>query len=423
LEVLEEALGLPGELRVERLDNGLTVVLAESRQAPLVAPALFYRGGAADESRGEEGIAHFLEHMMFKGSERYPAGEIDRRTQALGGSSNAFTSHDSTAYHFSFSGDRWHEALAIEADRMVSLTLDPAEVETERQVIVEEIGMYEDDPWDSLELALGRDFYGAHPYGRPILGTRESLAGIGADELRAFHRRYYTPANAVLVLAGDVDVSAAQRVRALFGAIPPGEAPAPPAPSPLPGAGQSRHRQRKGDVGRLLVAHPAPGADHADHAPLRLLAAVLGGGRASRLYRALVDEGQLCVSASCEVTERVLDGMTVVAAELVPGVEPAAVEERVLFEIERLRRRPPSPEEVERARRTLIADWVFGIERVEHLALATGHAVSLFDADYPARRLRALAGCGPERLARVAERYLGGGRRAVAWSLPEEGDR
>ena len=142
--------------------------------------------------------------MMFKGSARFGPGEIDRLTQALGGVNNAFTSHDATAYYFNFAADRWTEALAIEADRMTALTLDPEQVASERQVILEEIAMYDSEPWDALEMAVHNRLFAGHPYGHPVLGTREELLATGAEDLRAFHRRFYRPDNAVLVVAGDI---------------------------------------------------------------------------------------------------------------------------------------------------------------------------------------------------------------------------
>ncbi|HEY4563506.1 MAG TPA: pitrilysin family protein, partial [Thermoanaerobaculia bacterium] len=157
VETLEAPPGLkslPGRLELERLGNGLTVCLLENPQAPVVTSALFYRAGTRDEAPGHGGTAHFLEHMMFKGAARFGPGEIDRLTQALGGVNNAFTSHDSTAYYFNFAADRWTEALAIEADRMSSLALDPEQVASERQVILEEIAMYDSEPWDALEMAV-----------------------------------------------------------------------------------------------------------------------------------------------------------------------------------------------------------------------------------------------------------------------------
>ena len=153
-----------------RLANGLEVVLIPNRQAPIVTTVLVYRAGARDEAPGASGAAHFLEHMMFKGAALYGPGEIDRRTQALGGMNNAFTSHDATAYYFAFASDRWREALAIERDRMTSLALDPAEFESERQVILEELAMYRDEPWDALELDVQAELYRGHRYGMPVLG-------------------------------------------------------------------------------------------------------------------------------------------------------------------------------------------------------------------------------------------------------------
>ena len=140
-----------GDVEVHQLDNGLTVALVYSDQAPIVSTVVWYRIGTAGEGKHEGGIAHFLEHMMFKGSRSYGPGEVDRTTQALGGVNNAFTSHDSTAYYFQFAADCWTTALEIEADRMVELRLDPDEVDHERQVVLEEIAMYESDPWDALE--------------------------------------------------------------------------------------------------------------------------------------------------------------------------------------------------------------------------------------------------------------------------------
>ncbi len=164
---LESWLGRP-EVRV--LANGLTVALLTSEAAPIVSTALWYRAGTAHEPVGQEGVAHFLEHMMFKGSRRFATGEVDRLTQATGGSNNAYTSHDATVYVFAFPSGRWRTALEIEADRMAGPTLDPAEVAAEREVILEEVAEIDDDPWGLLEMAVHEELFGDHPYGRRILG-------------------------------------------------------------------------------------------------------------------------------------------------------------------------------------------------------------------------------------------------------------
>ncbi|MGH9361899.1 MAG: M16 family metallopeptidase, partial [Thermoanaerobaculia bacterium] len=376
MEVLH---GLPGHIAVERLGNGLTVCLLENRQAPLVTTALWYRAGTRDEPQGRGGTAHFLEHMMFKGSPGYGPGEIDRRTQALGGANNAFTSHDATAYYFNFAADRWREALAVEADRMAELLFDPEEVASERQVILEEIAMYDSEPWDALEMAVQARLFGGHAYGWPVLGTAAELNVTGAEDLAAFHGRYYRPDNAVLVLAGDLDAGALDAVERTLGRLDGTGHGREPVLEPSYPDRLERLERRKGEVPRLLLALPAPPGGHPDHAPLRLLVALLGSGRTSRLHRALVDEGQLCVWASADLSESQGPGQLTLGAEVVPGAAPAAVEEELLRQLALLADEPPPEEEVARAKQVVLADWVFGHERVHQQALAAGFALALFD--------------------------------------------
>jgi zinc protease len=397
---------LPGKIETARLANGLEVVLLANSQAPVVSTALCYRVGARDEAPGAGGTAHFLEHMMFKGSARYGPGEVDRRTQALGGSNNAFTSHDVTAYWFSFAADRWGEALEIEADRLRGLRLDPAEVDAERQVIEEEIAMYEDDPWDSLELAVQRRLFGEHPYGRSVLGTAEELARVGAAELAAFHRRHYRPDNAVLVVAGDFGADALARVEAAFGDLPPtGESRDELLP-PERRHQVARLERKKGELTRFELALPAPPPDHVEHAPLRLAATLLADGRASRLQRAVVEEGQLCLGVSVSLAESVLASATTVAADLLPGSDAGEVESRIDAELTRLREEPVSETELERARRVFFADWVHGVERIHEQALLAGVAAALHDLAQPERLIAAIAEVTPASLRAAAARWL-----------------
>ena len=414
---------LPGTPRLERLGNGLTVCLVENRQAPIVTSALFYRAGTRDEPAGHGGVAHFLEHMMFKGSARYGPGEIDRRTQALGGVNNAFTSHDATAYYFNFASDRWTEALAIEADRMSALTLDPEQVASERQVILEEIAMYESEPWDALETEVQAQLFPSHPYGRPVLGTREELTATGRDELAAFHSGFYRPDNGILVLAGDLGPDALDQVERILGPLPAGAQPRKGSLEPVPLTSLARIERRKGEVARLLLTMPAPAGSHPDHPALKLLVTLLAGGRASRLHRALVDEGQLCSIVACDVTESLDASQITVAAEVVPGVEPARVEAEVLRLLQEAASAPPTAEELERARQIATADWVFGHERVHQQALSAGLALAIFDLGHLDRHLRLLLEAGADRVHEVASRYLGperGDLRGVlGWSLPK----
>jgi zinc protease len=416
---IEAPPSLPGTPRLERLDNGLTVCLLENRQAPIVTSALFYRAGTRDEPAGHGGVAHFLEHMMFKGSDRFGPGEIDRRTQALGGSNNAFTSHDATGYYFNFAADRWTEGLVIESDRMAGLTLDAEQVASERQVILEEIAMYDSEPWDALEMEVQAGLFLPHPYGRPVLGTREELLATGPDELRAFHHRFYRPDNAVLIVVGDLEANALEAVKDTFGRLPArgdhrnGSLPVTPL------QGLRRIERRKGEVARMLLALPAPSGAHPDHPPLRLVTTLLAGGRTSRLQEALVDGGQLCAWVSADLSESLDASQLSITAEVVPGVEPERVEAEVFRLLDDLVRNPPTQEEVERARQISTADWVFGHERVHQQAISLGLAATLFDLDYLDRHLQGLLAAGPERVLEVVSRYLRPERGAVlGWSLP-----
>ncbi len=409
-------------LEHHRLGNGLTVGILRSDRVPLVATALVYRAGARNETEAELGIAHFLEHMMFKGSAHYGPGEIDRRTRRLGGSNNAFTSQDSTLYYFTFAADRWQEALWIEADRMASLRLEPSEVDSERQVILEELAMYEGEPWDALERQVSAAFFGSHPYGRPVIGTRESLPGIGAPQLASFHRRYYQPSNAFLVLVGDVGPGALEAVEKAFGGlVGPGDpAPARVPKAPEPPAELVRVERRQGEVPRLLLEIPAPPAEHADHPALTLLSEVLSSGRASRLVRRLVDEGQLCGWVSSNLHENREGGALVFGAELIPGVDRERAESTLLAEIERLGAEGPSDAEIERARKILVADWLFGHEKIHQQAFLMATDLALWDADRNWRYFDRLLCLEPAELRDAAARYLrpsSGG--VLGWSLPE----
>lgn len=415
---------LHGPVHLEQLANGLTVCVVENPRAPLVSTALWYRAGSRDERPAELGIAHFLEHMMFKGAHAYGPGEIDRLTQALGGANNAFTSHDATAYHFDFAADRYQLALLLEADRMAGLRLDPAEVTSERQVIVEEIAMYEDDPWDRLELEVHAAFFADHPYGRPVLGTAATLAAIGPEELAAWHRQFYGPDNATLVVVGAVGREVFAEVDRHFGHLPArGVTPLRPrrelveAPAGTP---LRRLERRHGEVSRCLVNLPAPAAPSAEHAALRFLLSALALGRASRLQRALVDVGELCAWVSADLTESPDRSAVSFAFELLPGVEPKAAEVVLWSELARLATAPLTVEEVDRVRRVLFADWVFGHESIHQQAIVVGSGLCQFARGHAERQLAAALATPTSALPAVAARFLradSGG--LVGWSLPE----
>jgi len=407
--------------RAETLDNGLGVVLLPQPAAESIVTVVCYRVGSRDEGSDEGGLAHFLEHMMFKGSALYPPGAIDSLTQRLGGTNNAFTSHDVSAYHFQFERRHLDEALRIEADRMRGLSLLREEVESERDVILEEIRMVEDDPWDALEQAVARRVFGDHPYGRPVLGTRRSLRGLDAASLGSFHRRHYRPGRAVLVAAGGLPSDAMDQIEAALGnaRIPPASGSrarlGPPVFDP---AAERRVELRRGEMARLLVAHPAPAAADPLSVHVRLALTVLASGRASRIQRELVEQNPLALWAAGAASGHCLGGMSTLTAEAATGVEPARLEAAVCSRIDGLAASPPSTVELERAKRVLFADWVFMHERIGERAISAALEHALFFPGFTRGSYEALARATAADVSDACAVWLSPANRIVGWSLP-----
>ena len=211
------------------LANGLKALVLPRRHAPVVVCDLYYPVGSFDEPASRTGLAHFVEHMLFKGTERFPKGQIDRLAFVAAGQSNAETGEDSTHYWFAFPSDRWELALAIESDRMRNATFDAREIEAERHVIAEERAREQESPFGRLDLSHLTTSYIRHPYRNPILGWPDDLARIDVGDLKSFYRDHYRPDGAVLVVVGDVDPGRAlDASEARFAALEPG-GDAPPA--------------------------------------------------------------------------------------------------------------------------------------------------------------------------------------------------
>jgi zinc protease len=285
-------------------------------------------------------------------------------------------------------------------------------------VILEEIDMYRDDPWEALELDVLAALFDGHAYARPVLGTAAELRAIGRDDLAAFHGRFYRPDNAVLVVAGDFDGSAAARVEEALGDLPAGGgAPRGECPPPRSPGAPARVERRQGEVARLLVALPAPAPDEPDHAELRLAAALLAEGRASRLQRELVEVGQLCLGVSAAVSDHEVAAYFGLGAELLPATDPADVERRLAAALAALAA-PAAEDELERARRILRTDWVHEHERIHQQAVAAGLALTEFDLEQPGRLLRRIEEATAEEVAAAARRWLAPERAVVGVCLP-----
>jgi zinc protease len=368
-------------LKSLQLPNGLALHVLERHAHPLVTSMVWYRVGSRDEGLGETGLSHFFEHMMFKGSARFAKGEIDRLTASGGGSNNAFTSHDYTAYFFDFAADRWEQALEIEADRMRACLLDPAEFEAEKQVVLEELAMGKDDPWNDVQDEVVSHAFTAHPYRHPIIGWADDLRAVGVAGMRAWYERHYRPDNAIAVVVGDVDAErVVEAVRRTLGAVPaslpPAERRSVPAEPPQRGA-RRIEIERDSNVVRLACAWRAVPWRAPERLALEALEVMLGWGRSSRLYEALVQGEELAATVDVEADLRRDDGLFWAWIEVRDDADPQHAEEALLEQVEGFLDRPVTLSELARAKSILKSELRDEQESVSGLAMRIGRLAAL----------------------------------------------
>ncbi|HMH76593.1 MAG TPA: pitrilysin family protein [Candidatus Udaeobacter sp.] len=407
------------------LENGLRVLVQDDPRNPIVAVQVFYRVGSRNERPGATGLAHFLEHMMFKGTPTYGRGQISRLIEENGGRENAYTTKDLTSYYTNIAADKLDLVLRIEADRMRHLLLDAAEIDSERKVVMEERRMRsEDDPDGLVSEAMSSLAFVAHPYRWPIIGWMSDIARINRAELRAFYDTYYLPNNAIVVIAGDVRAPAAlAMVRRHFAGVPRGPAP-PPVTAVEPPAIDERRlvvRREQAQLPVVNIAWHVPNHTSPDAPALELLSTVLSSGRASRLYQKLVYEKRMVLGAGGDYSYFSLDpSLFWFYAAPLPGQAPEVVEQALLAEVERLKQEVVPEEELARARNQIEASFVWQQDSVFSRASALGRfemlgSWRLFDDYLP--RLRAVTAADLQRVART---YFALDRKNVSILLPLE---
>jgi zinc protease len=354
------------------LDNGLRVLLLEDRRSPIVSFQVWYRVGSRNEQRGATGLAHFLEHMMFKGTPRYPRGQFAELVEKNGGNNNAFTTQDVTSYYVNIASDRLDLVLDLEADRMRNLTLDPKDIESERQVVIEERRTRtEDDPGGYLGETVNSLAFRAHPYGQPTVGWMEDLTRITPAELRAFYDTYYVPGNAIVAVAGDFKAAELlEKIKERFGKIPRGaDPPAVRAIEPVQEDERRLSLTRQAQLPIVYLAWHVPNHTSTDAPALEMLSQVISGGRASRLYRHLVYERQLALSAGGDYSYFSIDPNAFwFWATPMPGQTPETLEKELLAEMERLKAEPITDEELTRAKNQIEAAFVFQEDSIHRRA-------------------------------------------------------
>jgi predicted Zn-dependent peptidase len=360
------------------LSNGAAVVQIDLPQAPVVCIDFWCRAGSARESRSESGIAHFLEHMVFKGSAQLAAGEFDYRVEALGGNSNAATGFDDVHYHVLMPPEASDEALELLLDLVLQPRLDAADFDLERQVVLEELAQSEDQPEEVAFQELLRQACGSHAYGLPILGEREALEAHRPDAMALFHRRHYRPERCCLAIAGPVgtrtDALRDRLERSRLGQLRPSEEP-DPTPTPLLlQAGSARLELPRLEAARLLMVWQLPGA--ADQRTVLggdLLTTLLAEGRRSRLVERLREELRLVESIDLDLN--VLESGCLVLLEAVCEAEQLeAVEREVGRVLLELQERPAAAAEVERARRLVGNGYRFSLEVAGSVAAMVGNS-------------------------------------------------
>jgi zinc protease len=411
---------LPREILREVLPNGLVLLLDESHLAAVAEVQIWARVGSADEGPGEAGLAHFHEHMLFKGTERRGVAEVAGAIEGVGGRVNAYTSYDTTVYHATVPSDGLGLALDVLADMVRGSVFDPDELAREIEVVLEEIRRSDDSPPHVCAEALFAAAYGVHPYRAPILGSRESVASFDRARVHAFYRRWYAPDNLLVVVSGDFDARAfSASVRALFAdAAPAGARRSRPA-EPLQESPRATLLRRPFERACFEIAWPAVALAHPDTPYLDLLAFVLGEGDSSRLVRRVKEAEGLVdrIDASCYTP---LDaGLFGVSADL-DAERVADAVEAIAREVELVRRAPVSAEELEKARANFLASEHFERESVAGRArkLGTFEAIA-GDWRGDAAYLEAVRRAGPDDLLRVARRHLDPRRVTVAAVLPE----
>jgi zinc protease len=413
-----------------RLDNGLEIVVIPDTRTPVVTHMIWYKNGSADDPVGKSGIAHFLEHLMFKGTSTHPQGEFSNLVAELGGQENAFTSYDYTAYFQRIGKEHLDTLMQFEADRMRNLVLTDEVVTPERDVVLEERRMRTDnDPAAQLDEAVQAALFAHHPYGTPIIGWQHEIESLGREDALAYYDRFYTPENAILIVAGDVAAEDVLRLaQETYGRIP----------ARAEGPRRSRTKEPPHRAHRLVslsdekVEQPAhervflvpsyktaaPGEAEA----LETLAHMLGGGSTSALYETLVVDEKLAVGAGAYYLGSAVDDTRLwVYATPAPGVELADLDRAIDTVIRRFIEEPIDEEHLRRAKTRLVADAIYAQDSQASLARWYGEALAT------GLTIEDVA-CWPERMEAVtaadivnaARKWLDKRRAVTGFLLPAD---
>ena len=414
-----------------KLGNGMQVVVIPDHRSPVITHMVWYRVGAADEVRGTSGIAHFLEHLMFKSTEKIPVGEFSKIVGRLGGQDNAFTGHDATAYFQRVAKDRLPKMMEMEADRMVNLRLDEKEVLTERDVILEERrSRIENNPSSILDEQMNAALYLNHPYGVPVIGWYHEMQKLSRQDALTFYKRYYAPNNAILVVSGDVT---ADEVKALaeasYGKIPANpdvvtKRVRPQDPPQLVPRRMELKDARAGNysLSRYYVTPSYMTAKPGEAEALDLMMKIAASGSTSRLYKKVVVESKLASSAGGDYSGSGIDsGSLSLYAVAADGVSLEKVEAAIDAVFAEVSKNGVTDAELTRAKSAYLADYIYESDNQATLArrygwnLAVGRTVADIEG-WPA----AIAKVSADDIKTVAAEYLDLRRSVTGYLIPDK---
>lgn len=409
------------EIKVERLclPNGFRLVLRKEPSKGIVSSQLWVEVGSAYEEESEVGMAHFIEHMLFKPTDKNPEG-VASVIESLGGRMNAFTSFDYTVFHFTVKSKGLEKALEALADAVLAPLFDPEELEREREVIVEEIKMGRNDPIKRFRQALWANAFEVHPYGRPIIGFEESLKSMRREDLIRFHSKWYVPQRMVLVVVGDFDQERLKAQVEKFFGLKEGKFPSCPSRLSLSEGPLKRprvfiHTGAKREV--LSLAFKIPGVSSRDALVFELLGEILAGGRNSRLFKKLVENG---LAVSIEVKSVTLKDNGLFVIEVIPkrGKE-VEILKAIKEELHKVARGNLTKAEIERAKKKLETDFLYSLETSEEKAGLLGFfEVMLGNADLLQNYIDVLRGVKEEEISKATKEYLIGGFPVVGLLCP-----
>ncbi len=363
----------PLEIKEKTLSNGLKVYVIEDHSAPVATVQVWYKVGSKNEEVGMTGSAHLLEHMMFRGTKEIK--DYSQIIDQLGGSDNAFTSFDVTAYWSEIPSSAIEKVLYMEADRMRNITFDG--FEEERNVVIEERRWRtENNQRGALWEALFATIFWAHPYRNPVIGWRSDLENVSVERIKSFYDKYYAPNNTYLIVIGNVNAeNIFDLAQKYFGKYESKEIPKFYTKEPEQKGPRRTEIKKEGFATYIAMAYRVPSASSSESPAISLLSDILGGGKTSRLYKSIVHEKSLASSINAFYYNLKDEGLLIVFAILQQGKNIYELEKAINEEIENLKKNPIKNEELERARNVQLADIIYSRESVVRLGFQLGEAL------------------------------------------------